>query len=199
MADDSCDALGRRGLFGADGPGGLVDHEHLLPGGIDARQSSAQSVLGLLDGVVVPTVLADEQDGNEPGPGDSGHLAGDLVVGLPGRPPLAVTDEDVVHVGPQHRRRDLPGVRPLVLPVAVLGAEPDHVAVHRGPQRGQRHEGGAEDDPGQRPPRPGPLAEPDLDGSGQPQRLVDGRVHLPVGDDVLHRDRDLAAPVRDRR
>src|SRR6185503_4607619 len=75
-------------------------------------------------------------------------LAVDLLVRLTEEPPpLGVPDDDEPAAGlDEHARRDLPGERARVLPVAVLRAERDGRPRERLADRGERRERGAHRD-----------------------------------------------------
>src|SRR5690606_8354792 len=207
LPDQPGDAVGFAaggGLAGSDGPDGLVG-DHQLAGIVelqpldDGPDLPAHHLLRLAAPALVQG-LADAGDDADPFRQGRLGLPADVLVGLVEvGPPLRMPDDDVVAAQVfQHHRRDLAGVRPLVRPEDVLGAQLDPGAFDHLGHRVERGKRGAEH-------HLHPLeliAHQDLQLLGQADGLRDRLVHLPVAgnDGFSHHYTSLAGapPSRSR-
>src|SRR5918992_1325984 len=141
-------------LAGSDGPDRLVgDHDPvrlLRPGLRQVLPNLGHYPVHGLAGLALLEALPDAQDGGHPVVEHRPDLLGHLGIGLSNvLPTLGVADDHVPDLERfQHRRGDLAGERPLLLPVDVLGpeGEPEAVAVdqrlhttERGERRTDHH------------------------------------------------------------
>jgi hypothetical protein len=186
-AGDDVDAdllgLGRGGgPAGADRPHRLVSDDQLPVGEVvHVLQGAAQLAVDDRHGRLLQPLrlgLAHRQDDPQVVAPGGGQLAGDQLVALTDDvTALGVTEQDVVAKPGEHRGGDLAGEGPLVLGVAVLGAEPERAALEHLADPGQMGEGGKQLH------LHGAAVQRGAQRAGQLQPLGNRRVHLPVAGD----------------